>query len=390
MRLFPTVDEAMGRMLEAIDRAEKSIRFEYYIFRASPIGEQFRDGLLRACRRGVRVQVLLDALGSISIPGNFWDEFTTSGGSLRWFNPLHFGRLSFRDHRKMLVCDDALAFVSGFNIGPEYQGDGVARGWHDTGAQLAGPLAVELGASFDAMFELADFPHRRFTRLRKSSVKKAKSTRDGQLLVSAPGRGRNFLTAALMEDFDQAALVQILCGYFLPPRQVRRKLIQAARRGVDVHLILAGKSDVAISQMASRRLYQGLLSRGIQIYEYQPQILHSKLYIFDHAVYTGSANLDKRSLSINYELLVRVTDTSVIAAARAIFQNAQAHSTRIDRVVWRSSRTFWQKLKEQWAYFVLWRLDPYVTSLQVKFMEGLLDTDYNQWKQSQQRRRSPD
>ncbi len=116
--------------------------------------------------------------------------------------------------------------------------------------------------------------------------------------------------------------------------------------------------------MASHRLYQGFLRAGIAIYEYQPQILHSKMFIFDDIVYAGSANLDHRSLTINYELLARLQNQPVVAEAKAIFQQALAHSRPIDAKTWRTSRTFWRKLKERWAFFLLSRADPYVTRLQ--------------------------
>ena len=133
-----------------------------------------------------------------------------------------------------------------------------------------------------------------------------------------------------------------------------------------MQLILPGKSDVPLSQLASQRLYHTLLRSGIEIYEYQPQILHTKLFIIDHVVYAGSANLDPRSLSINYELLVRVPNERLAYEAQAIFAEDLSHCRKIDAAVWRTSRSIWRKLKERWAYFIIARVDPYLARRQLR------------------------
>jgi cardiolipin synthase A/B len=367
-RWLETVDEAFEVMLPAIESATRSIRLEVYIYRVSPIGEAVREALIRALQRSVKVQVLVDALGSISLPEKFWDPFIQAGGHFKWFNPLKLKRLGFRNHRKVLVVDDTIAFVGGFNVAPEYQGDGVTKGWHDLGLQVPPSLARELAVTFDSMFALADYRHRRLARYRRSNIARLAETPDGQLLTNAPGRGPYVMKGTLLRDIHQARTVDIISAYFLPPRQMRRAMMRASRQGRPVRLILAGKSDVKLSQLASRYLYKSLLRAGIQIYEYQPQILHSKLYLFDDIFYVGSANMDKRSLLVNYELLVRVKNEELARYGRNLFENTLKHCTRITPADWRASRTFWSKLKEQWAYFVLSKLDPYLTQLQLEVL----------------------
>jgi cardiolipin synthase len=367
-RLLQTVDQAFEVMLTAIDAATASIRMEIYIYRLSPIGETIREALIRACQRGVRVQMLVDALGSISLAEKFWDSFIKAGGQFRWFNPLRLKRLGFRDHRKVLVIDEKIAFIGGFNVAPEYQGDGVTKGWHDLGMQVPESLAKELAASFDMMFGLASYKHRRLARYRRSQVAKISNTRDGQLLTNAPGRGPHFLKGALIRDLNAAQNSDIISAYFLPPRQLRRAMMGAVRQGRPVRLILAGKSDVALSQLAARHLYGSLLRAGVEIYEYQPQILHTKFFLFDNVVYAGSANMDKRSLLVNYELLIRVKDQDLAEEGREFFNGTLRHCVKIEREAWRTSRTVWGRLKEQWAYFVLSKVDPYLTQLQLRVL----------------------
>ena len=361
-----TVDEALEEMLAAIESARESIRFEVYIYRVSPIGEQFRAALVRACERKVHVQVMLDALGSITLPEKFWDPFIEAGGQFRWFNPLKLKRLGFRDHRKMLVVDDKIGFVGGFNIAPEYQGDGLTKGWHDAGLRVPQSFACELGQSFDRLSSQADYRHRRLARYRRSDIAKICHTPTGDLVTNAPGRGRHFLNVSLVNDVNRARNVDVISAYFLPPRQLRRALIRASRHGRRTRLILAGKSDVLLSQLAARHLYKRLLSSGVEIYEYQPQILHTKLFIFDDIVYAGSANMDKRSLLVNYELLVRVRDEELAEEARDFFERTLGNSEKIELEQWRASRNVWSRLKEQWAYFLLSRVDPYLTRLQLE------------------------
>jgi cardiolipin synthase len=161
----------------------------------------------------------------------------------------------------------------------------------------------------------------------------------------------------LLRDLRSARSIRIIAAYFLPPRPVRRALVRAARRGANVQIILGAKSDVPLLQLAFRRFYQSFLRAGIELYEYQPQVLHAKLIIADGVVYAGSANLDRRSFLANYELMLRVTQTVVAVEAEGIFESALSHCRRIERKSWRTSRTVWGKLKEWGAFFLLARVD---------------------------------
>jgi len=131
-------------------------------------------------------------------------------------------------------------------------------------------------------------------------------------------------------------------------------------------LILAGKSDVLVSQLAGQSLYRRFLKAGVEIYEYQPQILHAKLIIIDDVVYVGSANLDQRSLNINYELMIRFEGRQIAEQARVIFSNNFRHCERITIEQWRKSRTLWRSLKQRWAYLLLVRIDPAIAKRQWK------------------------
>ncbi len=359
-------DQFFERTLAAIAGARSSIWLETYIYAVGFPGNQIRDALLSALQRGVEVKVLLDGWGSLFLPNHFWGGLEAAGGEVRWFNPLSLRRYGIRNHRKLLVCDGTTAFVGGINIAPEWAGDGVTHGWRDLGLEVHGRVAEELGESFHKMFLMAPFRHKRFLRLRRTALRKTVRTGEGLLLLSGPGRGRNPFSEAIVKDLAAARSVKILSAYFLPSGAIRRALMRCARSGCPIEIILAGRSDVPLAQLASRRLYQPLMRAGVQILEYQPQILHAKLLVIDDIVYVGSANLDRRSLQINYELMLRISSRTLADQARSFFSADAAVSRRIDPLTWPQSRNLWSKLLERWAFFLLTRLDPLMARRQLR------------------------
>jgi cardiolipin synthase len=217
---------------------------------------------------------------------------------------------------------------------------------------------------------LAARRHKFFPRLRKlpESESKTVSSPDAELLLSVPGRKFNPLKRALSRDLKRAENVQIICAYFLPTWKIRRDLRRVLRNGGRVQIILPAKTDVPLSQLAARSLYRRMLRAGVEIYEYQPQVLHAKMILIDDIVYAGSANLDPRSLNLNYELLVRLEQPELVAEARKIFAKDLLNCRSIDGESWRKQRNFWNRLKGRWAYFILARLDPYISRRQWKRM----------------------
>jgi len=354
-----TGDEVFPAMLAAIDEARTEVSLETYTFAAGSPGERFRDVLVAAQQRGVSVRVLIDGLGSYGLPADFFEPLRAAGAEVREFNPVALGRLSIRNHRKLLVCDEQVAFVGGFNIAHEYEGDGVNSGWCDVGLKITGALAAQLASSFDEMFARAEFRHKRFMRLRRFDAKKSVTWPTEQILFSGPGRGKSPIKNALRHDLRHARDVKIIVAYFLPTWRLRHDLTEVVRHGGRVQLILAGKSDVLISQLAGRSLYRRFLKSGVEIYEYQPQVLHAKLIIVDDVVYVGSSNLDQRSLQINYELMIRFESHEMAEQAREVFAGTLKQCRRIELDEWRKSRTLWEKIKQRFAYWLLVQIDPY-------------------------------
>jgi cardiolipin synthase len=369
LRWLRTGHEAYRSMLAAIDRAQHSIRLETYIYRAHGPGELFRTALVRAAARGVRVQVLLDGFGSSDLPSDYWRDLRQAGGTVLIFNPLSLRLFALRNHRKLLLVDDAIAFLGGFNIGPEYDGDGVSQGWRDLGLELCWPAALgPLAAAFDSMFRHPRIHRRLLHRLRLTAQTQLHHGRDNPVLCSGPRLIRNEFRIALMRALQRARRVQFISGYFLPSIRLRWALRRVARRGGSVELLLAGKTDVPLARSAGRSIYGSLLRAGVQIMEYQPQILHTKLAIIDDLVFVGSSNLDTRSFGINYELMVRLADPDLAAEAREIFAIDCARSVPISLRDWHASRNWRARLHGFWARFLLTKVDPWVARSQLRAM----------------------
>lgn len=362
LQLLRTSGEGLRTLLNWIQGAQKSVRLEMYIFRAESPGPEFLAALTAAAARGVKVRVQIDAVGSQGLPDSFWTGFRAAGGKLRVFNPLGSGRFLTRDHRKLCVVDDEVALIFGFNIGAEYAGDGVEKGWRDLGIQIKGPSVAPLAEIFDRQYLGADFRPRLLARFQKRQEQMPEPAQpDLKILPVNPGREDSCLLTALYEDLLRARRIWICAPYFVPPPRFRRMLRRGARHGADVRLVLPAKNDVPLARFAARWLYAGLLRSGVQIYEYQPQVLHAKLLVMDQAVYVGSSNLDPRSLHLNYELMIRATRPPLLQEAVEVFNDLFAQSRPVLREEWRDSRSWGAKLRERWSFFLLYRLDPWLT-----------------------------
>ncbi len=362
-----TVEVAYARMLTLIAEAKSTIRLETYIWKADEIGDRFRDALSVAAARGIKVRVLVDGVGAGALPSDYWAQLETAGGEARVFNPLSLSHFALRDHRKLLLIDDRVAIVGGFNIAKEYDGDGITHGWHDLGIELDNRHALtQLAESFDTLYRSHRLRDWLLRHMRRRKMRWPRFyTRRGPVLFSGPRLVKNQFHQRLLESLKGAQRVRIVSAYFVPSFRLRRALRAVARRGGTVELLLAGKSDVALAQLAARTLYGSLLKAGVRIWEYQPQILHTKLAIVDHTAFAGTANLDARSLSINYELMVRFEDQRVSDEACDAFAGFLTHAREIKFAEWKQSRTWLTRLRGAWARFLLTKVDPWLARWQM-------------------------
>ncbi len=349
-------------MFAAMERAASSIVLEMYIFSDDDTGKLFREHLVEAARRGVRVQVLIDAWGSWSLPDTYWDTIRAAGAEVRWFHPLLKGLLPFRNHRKLLLIDNHLAYIGGMNIADEYyRGAKGELPWRDNIVEISSVEVARLKRSFSRMWAKADAPYRRLFRwLSMRHRMRIVTCKKVQFLESGPDNPMRPVRRAYLQILQNALTnIDLAMSYFYPHGRILSALKRAVERGVRVRLLVPRKNDVTVARWAACGLYGRLLRAGMEVWEYEPAVMHAKIAIADDAVIAGSANLDIRSGRINHELVAIVTEPAIASKARKDFEDDLRCSQRIDLQEW-ENRPLMQKLKERISYFLLARTDVYI------------------------------
>ncbi len=329
--------EAFDAMVAAVDGAREEVLLESYIFKDDPTGRRFQGALIRAARRGVRVRVLADGIGSFETRREFWDELTSGGVEARLFRPLGdpLRLLKMRDHRKILVADRRTAFTGGMNIGDEYGSSPLPRKgrWRDTHARVEGSAVCEMAIVFEEAWRESG------GSALGIEGPSAPGSGDPRVLVldSRPGRGQREVSSAFAAITGAARrTLWITVAYFAPRTRGLRLLAAAARRGVDVRLLLPARTDVGLVRHAGHGFFSGLLRRGLRIFEYQPAVLHAKTLVVDgYLSVIGSSNLDFRSFELNAECNFLVLDAAVARRMEAQFEDDLGHAKEIHLEPWR-------------------------------------------------------
>lgn len=329
IRVYTEGDALYARMLEVIGKARHTIKLESYIFADDEIGQWFAVALGERARAGVQVLVHIDAAGSL-----FWASrqlakaLARDGVVVRWFHRWSWrqpSRYNRRNHRKLLVVDGRIGFLGGFNIHRENSRAVYGEGrWRDTHVEVRGSLAGGLQVLFDACWRGKP---RRSPWLR---------TRDGTLITNYAHRGPRLLRGLYAARIAGARQrVWLTTPYFVPDRRTQRGLILAARRGVDVRVLVPRRSDVRVAQWAARAAYAGLLNAGVKIFKYTPRMLHAKTLVVDGRWSSvGTANIDYRSFFLNYELILVVRERGFAASLEAQFLEDLAQSEAVYPARW--------------------------------------------------------
>jgi cardiolipin synthase len=338
--------QALPAMLEAIENAEREILLEMYWFGSDRTGRQFADALMERAQNGVRVRIIYDAVGSIQSDPGMFQDMREAGCEVEEFNPIapwrarfRVGLVNHRDHRKLLVVDRQVGFTGGVNLGDEWApSDLGGGGWRDDTIGIEGPAVEQMGDIFDHSWRLIVQP----------------PTASGPGLVSPhdsdDGAGSKVLVLANHYRGERRAIrhvylrriesarrsVCITNSYFVPDGRIQRALATAAARGVEVKIIVPGKSDVTAVWHAARKLYGRLLEAGIQLYEWQGSMLHAKTAVIDGRWCTiGTYNLDSRSFRFNLEVVATIEDSSVARAMEQRFEEDLANTKPVSYVEWR-------------------------------------------------------
>ncbi len=353
-------------MMKAIEGAQRYIELETYIFNDDEVGQKFAQALSQKAAAGVKVMVLYDSIGSKDAPGDFFEDMGDAGVEVIAFhpaNPVTGGNpmnLNNRDHRKLLIVDDEVAFTGGINIDRNYSSSsGGGRkssseegGWRDTHIEIRGPAVAGCHALFLANWQRAggeppaiDAPSGPAEHAGDDLVR---------ILASVGGDGkvspiRIAYGLAIEHAMERVWITQ---PYFAPDPAFLSTLGAAAQRGVDVRILLPGTSDSALALHSSRFRYGGLLKDGVRIYESQDTMVHAKTAVIDGIWSTvGSSNLDYRSFLHNDEVNAVILGAPIAAELETLFKSDLEASDEITRDEWKQ-RSFMSRVKAGLASMV--------------------------------------
>ncbi len=360
LELVETGAARLEALLELIRGAEHSVRLLFYIFVGDASGTAVRDALVEAAARGVRVSVLLDGYGCARIDPYFFEPLQAKGGKFCLFNPAYGRRYLVRNHQKLAIADERRALIGGANVEDCYLIDEGPAHWRDLWLFIDGPVVAGAAQYFDAIYRWTGREGAKLKSLRRLVARF--SDREGPLQwhFSAPLSMRTPWPSIFARDLHEATRVDMIHAYFSPPRSMLRRLARVAARG-RVRVITAGKSDIKATIGAARHSYSRMLRRGVELYEYQPAMLHTKLAIVDDAVHIGSANFDFRSVYINLEIMLRIEDSDFAAAVRGYFERERAESERITLELHRKRANAWRRFKWMVAHWLVTSMDYAVT-----------------------------
>jgi cardiolipin synthase len=357
-------------MFDAIDSSRDHVNLESYILEADGPGEEFARRLVTRAKAGVRVNVLYDSFGSIGTPASYFDHLRANGVNVCEYNPLRrLGNLlsralHLRDHRKLMVVDGRIGFIGGVNISRVYSAgssplaalsgsegsDGAAAkpGWRDTHVRVEGPIVAQLQRLF--MRHWSKHSSIALRGMHYFPPLAPAGTQRVALAACDAGRRRNPFYRALLSALDASQhRVFLTTAYLVPTRRLMRSLVRAARRGVDVHLLLPGVSDFWAPLQAGRSHYSRLLRAGVHLHELHDTLLHAKTCVIDSLWTTvGSSNLDWRSFLHNAEANLIVLDAGLAQEMERVFQDDVARSKEIMRAEW-ARRGLRQRIAETLA-----------------------------------------
>jgi cardiolipin synthase len=348
-------EEIFPAKLALIRSARRTINYAQYVFEDGEPAKEVAQALAERCTAGIRVNVLLDAVGALAMPGEYRQEMQRAGCNVENFRPLKpfaIDRVNYRNHRRILVVDGLAGVTGGSGISGKWSGNGRQEGhWRDTDVLLEGPVVEQLQGAFAENWLEATgvaiggpeyFPRRRLN---------PKGDVEAQVVRSSPAGGSTAMyTMFLLALASAQHSIHITNPYFVPDDTMITTLVAAAERGVEVKLLIPGAIDHNLVRQASRSELGRLLKSGVEIYEYRPALLHAKTMVVDGIWATvGSTNLDHRSFSLNEELNVAIYDTTTAQRLERVFDDDLRLSRRVVYGDW-NHRGFTSRFLELLAF----------------------------------------
>ncbi|MDQ3139887.1 MAG: phosphatidylserine/phosphatidylglycerophosphate/cardiolipin synthase family protein [Pseudomonadota bacterium] len=352
LTLLPDGPERLDALIALIDEAKESLRVLYYIFLDDTAGTRVRDALIAAVGRGVKVTLLVDGFGSDAAKEAFFKPLSDTACEFCRFVPRYGRRYLLRNHQKLALADGRRVIIGGFNVADDYFGTIEAGAWRDLGLEVEGDSVACLVKYFDDLFRWTRTPHSRLRNLRRMLHQHSETEGELHWLFGGPTRRLSPWARAVRKDMVGATRLDMIAAYFAPSRGMLRRIAAVGKRG-KARVVTAAKSDNDATIGAARHTYARLLKRGVEIYEYQPTKLHTKLFIVDDAVHIGSANFDMRSLFLNLEMMLRVNNAEFAAAMRRFVDGEIANSKPITRESHNARRNWFNRVKWGIAYFLV-------------------------------------
>jgi cardiolipin synthase len=343
--------DRLDALIALIDGAQTSLRLLYYIYSDDHAGRRVREALQKAVDRGVTVSLIVDGFGS-DATADFFAPLKEGGASVCRFIPRLGRRYLLRNHQKLALADEKRVIIGGFNVSDDYFAGGAQAAWRDLGLLVEGPAAARLVGYFDALARWTQTPNAKMRSLRRELGRWSEHEGPTRWLLGGPTRRLSPWALAMKRDLRDCRSLDIIAAYFAPNPAMLRRIEAVARKGGRARVLTAAKSDNNATIGAARHTYRRLLRRGVEVFEYQPSKLHTKLFLVDDAVYVGSANFDMRSLYLNLELMLRIEDKAFADHLRGYFEGELAQSTRVTREEHRRVGTI-ERVRWAIAYFVV-------------------------------------
>ena len=353
---YPGGAERLARLLGMIESARASIRMCFYIFADDECGRAVIAALLAARARGVGVSLLIDSFGSKDAPDALFAPLREAGGRYCCFSPRWNTRYLIRNHQKIVVIDETVAMIGGFNVEHDYFASPQEDGWNDLAIEFTGPAVTEFVRWYDLLEKWTASPRGAWKAIRRLVRAWNPGTGPVRLLLGGPTRGLSPWARAVSDDLLAGTRLDMIMAYFSPAVRLLARIGRIARQR-QTRLLLAAKSDNTTTIAASRILYGPLLKRGARIWEFSPCKLHTKLIVLDDAVYIGSANFDMRSLYINLEIMLRIEDRALANRMREFVSQHLPASIEITREVHKARRTLLNRLRWTLSWFLVTVVD---------------------------------
>jgi cardiolipin synthase A/B len=350
-------DQIFPSMLGAISEAKRRVSFETYIYEKGSVGDQFTSALEAAARRGVQVDLVVDAMGSDKVPQETVKRLRASGvqigqfGQPSWYT---LEELNYRTHRKILVVDGQVGFTGGVGVADHWLGHAQDPDhWRDTMVRIEGPLVRLMEGAFYENFVETLGPAK--PTLDPPDEWQPPTPRDSAFILrSSPTGGSNDLKRLYLLAISAARRTLDICTpYFITDESSEWSLAQAVKRGVKVRVLVEGDhTDAKPVKYSSRSAYERLMAAGIELYEYQPTMMHTKAMMVD-GVWSmfGSANFDNRSLELNDEMNVAVSDRDLAQRLLQDFEADAKSARRLDLATWRHRAPLEKAREYFWSYF---------------------------------------